>query len=142
MIGDLAIAIAACFDWLNIQSIELAMMFITLKACNHLVNEVINVEQFQLNQRVIDSVRQVVGKCVAERGHGTVVVGTAPLTEQVRETVNQHLCACFFAILQEKVFTSLLAAAIFAVAKATSEACLLAAAEHHRAGVAVLLEGV
>ena len=142
MMGYWAVAVLAVCLRQYVKAIKLAMVLFALQACNHLVNKVVNVKQFQFYTGVVDGVRQVVGKGVAEGGHGTVVVGAAPLAKEVREAVHQYLGARLAAILQEQVFACLLASAILAVAKAAGETGLLAAAEHHRAGVMVLLEGI
>ena len=92
---------------------------------NHLVNEVVDIEQFQLHTWVVDGDWQVVGDVVAECGYGTVVVGAAPFTIKVRETINQHLSTSFLAIRQKQVFASLLAAAVLAIAETTGQRCLL-----------------
>ena len=101
------------------------MVLFAFQCMNHLVNEVVDIEQFQLHTWVVDGDWQVVGDIVAECGYGAVVVGAAPFAIEVRETVNQHLSTCFLAIRQEQVFASLLAATIFAVAESTGQRCLL-----------------
>ena len=146
MMRHRAVAVAALrslgFARDDIKAIELAMVLFALQACNHLVNKVVNVKQFQFYAGVVDGVRQVVGKGIAEGGHGTVIVGAAPLAKEVREAVHQDFGARLAAILQEQVFACLLASAILAVAKAAGETGLLAAAEHHWASVVVLTERI
>jgi len=124
------------------EAVELAMVLVTLESGKHLVHQVIDIEQLQLYAGVVDGIRQIVGKGVAEGGHGTVVVGAAPLTKQIWEAVNEHPRSGLLTILQEEVFTCLLAAAVLAVAKAAGEGGLLAAGEHHGTGVVVLLKRV
>ena len=101
------------------------MVLFAFQCMNHLVNEVVDIEQFQLHTWVVDGDWQVVGDVVAECGYGAVVVGAAPFTIKVWETVNQHLSTSFLAIRQKQVFASLLAAAVLAIAETTSQRCLL-----------------
>ena len=101
------------------------MMLLAFQGVYHLVNEVVDIEQFQLHAWVVDGNRQVVGDVVAECGYGAVVVGAAPFTIKVRETINQHLSTCFLTIRQKQVFASLLATAIFAIAESAGQRCLL-----------------
>ena len=118
------------------------MMFFPFQTGNHLVNQIINIQQLQLHRRVVYRIRQVIGKGVAKSGHRAVVVRATPLSEQIRESVNEHLGACLLAILKEQVLPSLLAATILAVSETTRQTCLLRAGKHHRTTVAVLLQGV
>ena len=124
------------------EAVELAMVLLALEGGKHLVHQVIDIEQLQLYAGVVDGVGQVARKGVAEGGHGTVVVGTAPFTKEVRKTVNKHSCTCLFAVLQEQIFACFLASAILAIAKAAGEGGLLAAGEHYGTGVVVLLQGI
>ena len=137
-----AVAVAAICLGQDVQSFKLAMLLLAFQAGNHLVNEVIDIEELQLHAGVVDGIRQVVGKGVAEGGHGTVVIGAAPLAKEIGESINQHLGTRLLAVIQEQVFTGFLAATVLGVAKAAGEAGLLAAGEHHRAGVVVLLERI
>ena len=115
-------------------------MLFAFQGGDHFVHQVVDVQEFEFHGGVVHGERQIVGDGVAERGHGAVVVGPAPFAEQVRETVDQHLGAGFFAVFEEQFLPCLLAAAVFAVAEAAGQARLLAAAEHHRAGIVVLFE--
>jgi len=139
--GDIAIA---PFDRLrdHLQAIELAAVLLALEAGDHLVDEVVDVEQLELDARVIDRIGQVVGKGVAEGRDGTVVVGPAPFAEKVREAVDQNARARLAAIIEEQILARLFAAAIFGVAEAARETGLLGAREHHRALVPVLFERI
>ncbi len=47
-VGNRTIAIPSCFDWLNIQTIELALVALTLQNSKHFIHKVINIQQLQL----------------------------------------------------------------------------------------------
>ena len=113
------VAIAAVLLWQDIKFVKLAMMFIAFQPCNHLVNKIVNVKQFQLHTWVVNGVRKVISKSVTESGYCTVVVRTAPLAKQVWKSIHQHFNSCLLPILQEQVLTGLLAAPILAVSKTT-----------------------
>ena len=117
-------------------------MLLSAQARDHLIHQVVDIQQLQLHRWVVDRVRQVVGHRMAERRHRAVVVGPAPFAEQVRETVHQHPGACVLAVAEEQVLARLLAAPVLAVAKAAGQRGLLTRAEHHRAGVVVPAERV
>ena len=117
-------------------------MFSALERGHHLGHKVVDIEQFHVHVRVVHLDGQVVGDIVAERGHRAVVVGAAPLAEQVRETVNQYAYAVLLAVFKEKFLTRLLAAAVLAVAEPARERRLDAAAEHHGALVVVALQSL
>ena len=111
----------------DVKAVELAVVLLAFEAGKHLVHEVVDVEELELHAGVVDGVGQVVGEGVAEGGHGAVVVGPAPFAEEVREAEHQHAGARLLAVLQEQILPRLLAAAVFAVAKAAGERGLLGA---------------
>ena len=124
------------------HAVEFGMVFPTLEGGNHLFHQVVDVEQFHVHVRVVHLDGQVVRDVVAEGGHGAVVVRAAPLAEKVRETVNQNARAGLFAIFKKQFLPRLFAATVFAVAEAARQSSLDAAAEHHRALVAVTFQGI
>lgn len=134
------ITVLAVLDREHPQPVEIAPMLLPLQASDHLIHEVIDIQQFELDRRVIDLVFQVVSDGVAEGGDGTVVVGAAPLAEEVREAVDQNLRAGVLAVFEEEVLPRLLAAAVFGIPEPTRQRRLLARAQHHRASVVMLLE--
>ena len=73
--------------------------------------------------------------------YGRIVVGAAPLTKQIGETVDQHLGAGLFAIGKQRLFTGFFTPAIVAVVPA-DEGGLDGGGDHHRAGVAAGFQGV
>ena len=124
------------------QALELAAVLLALERPHHLVHEIVNVEELQFHGRIVDSDREAVGDVVAECRDGAVVVRTAPFAVEVREAVHEDLRARLTTIFKEQVLAGLLAAAVLAVAEAAGKGGLRAGREHHRAGVAVFLEGV
>ena len=84
------ITISSFCLWQHVKTIELTMMLLSLQPCYHFINQVINIQQLQFNAGVINSIRQIICKSVAEGGHGTIVVGAAPLAKEVRETVDEN----------------------------------------------------
>ena len=83
------ITISSFCLWQHVKTIELTMMFLSLQPCYHLVDKVIDVQQFQLYARVIDGIGQVICKSVAEGGHSTIIIWAAPLAKEVRKSINQ-----------------------------------------------------
>ncbi len=138
--GNGAVAAARSQDGLD--AVELASVLVTGQGGDHLVDKVVDVEQLQLHGRVVDPDGEVVGDVAAERRDGGVVVGTAPLAEQVRETVHQHLGAGLAAVVEEELLASQLGLAVITLAVAAYERGLDGAGQHDGAGVAVLLKRV
>jgi len=141
-VGDRAEAVTACWGWDSVDAVELAAVLVALEGLDHLVDEVVDVEELHLDAAVIDLDREAVGYVVAEGGDGGVVVRAAPLAEEVREAVDEDLGSGFFAVLEHEFFSGFLALAVFGGAEAAGEGGLDGAADHHRAAVAVFLEGV
>ena len=117
-------------------------MLVACQCADHLVHEVVDVEQLHLHAAVVDLYGQAVRDVVAEGGDGGVVVGAAPLAEEVGEAIDEHLRAGFLPIGEEQLFARLLAAAVLAVAEAAGEGGLDGRGEHHGAAVAVLAERI
>ena len=138
--GHVAVTAIGLAD--SLHAVELAVMLAALQGENHLVDEVVDVEELELNGGVIHLDWQPVGNVVAEGGHGGVVVGTAPLAEEVGKAVYEDFCAVFAGIAEEKLFAGFLAFAVGMAGVAAYKRGLNGAAEHHRAGVAVLAQGV
>ena len=82
------------------------------------------------------------GDVVAESGDGAVVVRSAPLTEKIRETINQYLGTCLLAVFEHQFLARLLALAVFAGAKTASKGSLDRGTYHYGAVVLVLLQGI
>ena len=113
-----------------------------LKRIEHLGDQVVNVQKFQLGRAVVDRDGQVVGNVIAEGRHGAVVVGAAPLAEQIREAVDQHRRTGGFAVVKEQFLARKLALAVVTLTVAADQGRLNRAGQHDRAGVAVGFERV
>ena len=134
------ITVLAVLDREHAETVEVATVLLPLQATNHLVHQVVDVQEFELDRGVIDLVLQVISDGVAEGGDGTVVVGAAPLTEEVREAVDQDLHTIFLPVFQEQILPRLLAAAVLGVPEPARQRRLLGGRKHHRAGVVMLPE--
>ena len=132
------VAVLAVLEREHAQTVEVATMLLAAQAGDHLVHQVVDIQQFQFHRRVIDRVRQVVGDGIAKRSDSGIVVRPAPLAEQVREAVHQHLCARILSIPQEQILPRLLRTPILGVPEPARQRSLLARREHHRAGVSML----
>ena len=81
LMGGRHSAVATLLAENRIDALELAVMLLALQGCNHLVNQVIDVEQLQLRRAVVHGDWQVICDIVAEGCHCRVVVWSAPLTK-------------------------------------------------------------
>ena len=120
------IAVLAVLEREHAEAVEVTAVLLPLQAADHLVHQVIDVQEFQLHRRVVDRIWEVMGNGMAEGRDGGIVVGPAPLAEQVREAVHQHLRAGVLAVLEEQVLPSLLAPAVLGVSEPARERGLLA----------------
>ena len=82
------------------------------------------------------------GNVIAEGGNGTVVVGPAPFTEEVREAIDQNLGPRLLTIQKHQLLPCLLTLAILRCAKAASQCGLNGRADHDGTGILVLLQRV
>ena len=78
---------------------------------------------------------------MAEGSHHGVVVGAAPLAEQVGETVHQHGGAGLLPVSEKQLLPRQLGPAVVGLAVPADERGLDGAGEHHRALVPRLLQG-
>ena len=142
MMRDGAVAVQAILIGNRVKAVIAAPVLLTCEGGDHLVHQVVDVEQFQFHRRVVDPDRKVVCDVVAECRHGGVVVRPAPLAEEVGEAVDEHSCPRGGRVHEEQVLARLLASAVLAVPETAGEGCLYGGREHHGAGVAVLSKRV
>ena len=126
----------------RVQSLVAAAMGPALQGVQHLLHQIVDIHQFQPGGGVVHLDGQVPGHVVAEGGHGAVVVGTAPLAEEVGEPVDQHRGAGLFAVGEKQLLPCQLAFAVVRLAVPADEGGLYRAGQHHRAGIAVLFQRV
>ena len=141
MVGERGGAVAAVLAQDGPDSVEPAAVLPALEGQDHLVHQVIYVQQLQLNIGIVDLYRQAVGDVVAEGGHRAVVVRTAPLAVEVGEAVHQHPSAGLLRVLEKQFLAGSLAPAVLAVAEAAGEGGLDTGGEHDGTGVAVSFKG-
>ena len=85
-----------------LQALVAAAVLLPQQGAQHLVHEVVDVEELQLHAGVVHGVGAAVGDGVAEGGDGGVVARAAPLAVQVREAVDEHRCAGPLGVLAEE----------------------------------------
>ena len=142
MVGERGGAVAAVPAQDGIDSVEPAAVLPAPEGQDHLVHQVVDVQQLQLHTGVVDLYGQTVGDVVAEGGHRAVVVRAAPLAVEVGEAVHQHLSAGLLRVLEKQLLSGSLAPSVLAVAEAAGEGGLDAGGEHDGTGVAVSFKGV
>lgn len=117
-------------------------MLLAEQRAQHLVDEVVDIEQLQLHAGVVHGVGAPVGDGVAEGGHGGVVSRAAPLAVEVREAVDEHRGARAPGVLAEEALPRELGLAVDRALEAARQARLRGAGEHDGARVPVALERV
>ena len=117
-------------------------MLVSEQGAQHLVHQVVDVEELQLHAEVVDGVGAAVGDGVAERGDGGVVARAAPLAVEVGEAVDEHGGARALRVLAEQALPRELGLAVDRSLEAARQARLRGAGEHDGAFVPVALQGV
>lgn len=135
-------AISAIVFKHSLNSVEFAVVLLALQREYHLVDKVVDIEKFEFNRRVVDLNGQVVGNVVAECRNGRVVVRAAPFAEEVREAIHKNLSAGLGGVVEEQFLACLFALAVGVSGIAAYQCCLNRTRQHHRAGIAMLLESV
>ena len=141
-VGHGDVAVAAVGGGNGFDAVKLAVVFFAREGGDHFVHEVVDIEEFHLDAAVVDLDGLVVGDVVAEGGDGAVVVGAAPLAEEVGEAIDQNAGTGLLPIGKHQVFAGFLALAIFAGAEAAGQSGLDGAADHHGAVVLILLQRI
>lgn len=124
------------------QPLVAAAVLLPQQGSQHLVYEVVDVEELQFHAGVVDGVGAAVGDGVAEGRHGGVVARSAPLAVEVGEAVDEHRRAGPLGILAEQALPRQLGLAVDRALEAAGEARLRRAGEHDGAFVPVALQGV
>ena len=106
-----------------------------LHGVQNFFHQVVHINQLQFHCRVGNGDRQVTGDVVAEGGHGGIVVGAAPLAEQIRQTVDQSLCAGFPCVGKEQLLRRLFGLTVEASGKTSGQTGLNGRGQQHRAAV-------
>ena len=124
MMSDRSGTIATIWGQHCFYTIKLAMVFLTLERANHFLHKIVDIEKFHIDSRIIDSDGKIVSNIVAESGNSRIVVGAAPLSIEIGESVDENLCARFFTIPEHELFASLLALSVFTCTEAPGESGL------------------
>lgn len=125
-----------------LEALVAAAVFLPQQGAQHLVDQVVDVEELQLDRGVVHGVGAAVGDGVAEGRHGGVVARTAPLAVEVGEAVDEDRSARALRVLAEQALPRELGLAVDRALEAARQARLRGAGQHDGARVAVALEGV
>ena len=133
-------AVAAIRPQHRLQTVVFAVLLLALQQVKHALHQIVDVQQLQLSAAVVDREGLVIRHGPAERGNRAVVLWPA-VTHQVRKAVDSDLRAGFRPVIEEQLFSRLLAASVLAVIS-TDQCGLDGRGQHDRGLVAVLLEGI
>lgn len=125
-----------------LEALVSAAVLLAEQRAQHLVDQVVDVEELQLDRGVVHGVGAAVGDGVAEGRHGGVVARAAPLAVEVGEAVDEHRRPRAPGIIAEEALPRELGLAVDRSLEAARQARLRGAGEHDGAPVAVALEGL
>ena len=125
-----------------LEPLVAAAVLLPQQGAQHLVHEVVDVEELELHRGVVHGVRAAVGDGVAEGRHGGVVARAAPLAVEVGETVDENRGAGAPRVLPEQALPRELRLAVDRALEASRQARLRGAGQHDGARVPVALERV
>jgi len=108
---------------------------ITLECREESLDHIVDIHQVHDHIRVVDHNWKVSCDVVAEGGNRTVVVGPAPLAEDVGKAEHIYRCSCLLSISEKQVLARLLASSIEIV-----QLCLDGGGDEHRTGIVVPLQ--
>ncbi len=125
-----------------LEALVSAAVLLAEQRAQHLVDQVVDVEELQLHAGVVHGIGAAVRDGVAEGGHGGVVARAAPLAVEVGEAVDEHRGAGALRVLPEQALPRQLGLAVHGALEASRQARLRGAGEHDGASVAVALQRV
>lgn len=125
-----------------LEALVAAAVLLPQQGAQHLVDEVVDIEQLQLRGGVVDGVGAAVGDGVAEGRHRGVVARAAPLAVEVGEAVDEHRRPGALGIVAEQALPRQLGLPVDRALEAARQARLRGAGQHDGACVAVALQGV
>lgn len=125
-----------------VEALVSAAVLLSQQGAQHLVDEVVDVEELQFDVGVVYGIGAAVGDGVAEGGHGGVVARAAPLAVEVGEAVDEHRGAGSLRVLAEEALPRQLRLPVDGALEASRQARLRGAGEHDGAFVAVAFQGV
>lgn len=114
----------------SVNTVKGTVVFLSFKVQNHLVNKVINIEQFKSHASIIDLDKQIICYIITEGRNIVVIVGSTPLAKEIWNAVSKH-----------QLFTRFFALTIFAVICANASS-LKGRRNHYRATVFLLFKRV
>lgn len=112
------------------------------QGAQHLVDQVVDVEELQLHAGVVHGIGAAIRDGVAEGRHGGIVARAAPLAVEVGEAVDEHRRPRALRVLPEQALPRQFGLAVYGALEAAREARLRGAGEHDGASVAVALQRV
>lgn len=125
-----------------LEALVAAAVLLAEQGAQHLVDQVVDIEELELHGGVVHGVGAPVGDGVAEGGHGGVVARAAPLAVEVGEAVDEDRSARALGVLPEQALPRELGLAVDRALEAARQARLRGAGEHDGAFVPVALQGV
>lgn len=123
-----------------LQSLVAAAVLTPQQGAQHLVDQIVDVEELQLHAGVVHGVGAAVGDGVAEGGHDGVVARAAPLAVEVREAVDEHGHPRALRVLAEQALPRELGLAVDRSLEAARQARLRGTGEHDGAFIPAALE--
>ena len=125
-----------------LEALVAAAVLLAEQGAQHLVDQVVDIEELELHGGVVHGEGAPVGDGVAEGRHGGVVARSAPLAVEVGEAVDEHRGARALRVPPEQALPRELRLAVDRALEAAGQARLRGAGEHDGAPVAVELEGL
>lgn len=125
-----------------VEALVAAAVLLPQQRAQHLVDQVVDVEELQLHAGVVHGIGAAVRDGVAEGRHGGIVAWAAPLAVEVGEAVDEHRRPRALRVLPEQALPRQLGLAVDRALEAARQARLRGAGEHDGARVPVALQGV
>ena len=125
-----------------LEALVAAAVLLAEQGAQHLVDQVVDIEELELHGGVVHGVGAPVGDGVAEGRHGGVVARSAPLAVEVGEAVDENRRPRALGVLPEQALPRALGLAVYGTLEAARQARLRGAGEHDGAFVPVALQGV
>ena len=134
--------IAPRFRQDGLNAVKFAAVGLTFQGVQHLLHQIVDIQQLQLGGAVVYLNGKIVGNIIAEGCYRAVIVGTAPLAEEIGKPIYQHWSSATAAVFEEQLLAGQLGLAVIGLTVAADEGGLNGACQHHGTLVSVVLQGI
>ena len=107
---------AIVFEY-RLDTVKSTMGLMSFKGIVHLVDQIVNEEEFKLYRWIVHCDWQIICDIVTESPDSRIIVRADPFPNKVWKTIYEHFCTSFFCVSKKQFFSITLRKTILRCAK-------------------------